>query len=179
MESQDGWDEFLGLLSNGRGVAQTTGEISNWDILIGWGYDDFFVHAQDIWSSPALAQALVLVLGLSNQDGLEGKKGGPGMIPGVESSVIEGGSSGCPDGHFGCADHSKCLPATWWDVVLSHKKISNYANLNLRNLYHVLIIIMETQVLWRVNRLHRRERWAIVLSNPSLQTWTVQMSVFR
>ena len=59
------------------------------------------------------------------------------------------------------------------------KKISNYANLNLRNLYHVLIIIMETQVLWRVNRLHRRERWAIVLSNPSLQTWTVQMSVFR
>ena len=42
MESQDGWDEFLGLLSNGRGVAQTTGEISNWDILIGWSYDDFF-----------------------------------------------------------------------------------------------------------------------------------------
>ena len=60
------------------------------------------------------AQALVLVLGWSNQESLEGYQRGLDPIGdgGLEKGR-SGGELGCADDQFSCADHSKCLPASW------------------------------------------------------------------
>ena len=70
-------------------------------------------------------QALLLVLGWSNQEGLEGHQRGLDPIEDVGLPIkvgglkkggelgANGGKLGCADGQFSCEDHSKCLPATW------------------------------------------------------------------
>ena len=70
-------------------------------------------------------QALVLVLGWSNQESLEGHQRGLDPIEdagrpiggdrGVQKDLAARGVKleGCADGQFSCEDHSKCLPASW------------------------------------------------------------------
>ena len=67
-------------------------------------------------------QALVLVLGWSNQESLEGHQRGLDPIEDAgrpiggergDLAAREGKLGGCADGQFSCEDHSKCLPASW------------------------------------------------------------------
>ena len=67
------------------------------------------------------AQVLVLVLGWTNQESLEGHQ--RGLDPIEDAGLPKGGGGlekggelpklGCADGQFSCADYSKCLPGNW------------------------------------------------------------------